>query len=767
MIHFGWKDCYTCPKDVPVFPKKSRNFPGFDFKGRCPSVSSEWALVRVIPEEEMTEHNLLAVRVMVNSDGSSSEVESDFCGYSSEFNEELLPELRRPLLSNTDLEKEKEFNSKAANALQRAYSLRDSSTSKRYQNWRKKMQSTFPLLNNKKNGSSSKDISISLQNSTQDDFSDTELTSLNEIPETARGHFEPHNPAFQIKRNITDTLGEIPSYVPHYSLYNCSEGYALAHSKSFSQVDQISTLCSLPKLGVKDFSTEDQHSGNQIVNSEQLTSELFTKNSDTSSVNPDEGDKTSQSSKEQQDRHLNKAKNKIMRRLTLSMEQQAKLQAMNDAGTRAEQQADGFPEEKNTDFHRDENIPKQSCCRRSLKFSGNHLPAFSLENKLPKNVDNSPKEHMAIQPKSPLRLIANVIKKSIFEPLISSPETLKKGQDTYAKVSLENTFFNFPHTLLDSVSLRNGKNHGESDAPKEGLSILNSAEKGHGFRGSDMFNSPCSTKEAYSPGASSVYNIQTSPLNNLHENKHYSYINVEDVPTLLERFTLKENLWASAKDDWNAHNQKNIMYSSLKQRNKSVDAFSHNPVQRNNMWNLFSNFRNKLEDRVKLPSSMPAVSPCTIFDVDEVLNNSSKGEKMGSEYLPVKRSLRRNRKLEKETKQLVKQEELKRLHKAQAIQRLLEEVEEKQRALEVYGVQIERELRGEADSSTQDETQLLHEWFELVLEKNKLMRYESELLLMWFPNQESRKDVGSLVKPKTNIQMQKLFSLVNCLFTLA
>ncbi|ETE71591.1 MICAL C-terminal-like protein, partial [Ophiophagus hannah] len=56
--------------------------------------------------------------------------------------------------------------------------------------------------------------------------------------------------------------------------------------------------------------------------------------------------------------------------------------------------------------------------------------------------------------------------------------------------------------------------------------------------------------------------------------------------------------------------------------------------------------------------------------------------------------------------------------------------EEQQRALEVYGVQLERELRGEADSSTQDESELLHEWFELVLEKNRLMRYEAELLII-------------------------------------
>ncbi|NXY19685.1 MICLK protein, partial [Atrichornis clamosus] len=103
----------------------------------------------------------------------------------------------------------------------------------------------------------------------------------------------------------------------------------------------------------------------------------------------------------------------------------------------------------------------------------------------------------------------------------------------------------------------------------------------------------------------------------------------------------------------------------------------------------------------------------------------------------AKRALRKRRKLEKETKQLIKQEELKRLHKAQAVQRQLEELEERQRALEIFGVELERELRGEAvsflfytDSGTKDETQMLHEWFELVMEKNKLTRYESELLII-------------------------------------
>lgn len=58
-------------------------------------------------------------------------------------------------------------------------------------------------------------------------------------------------------------------------------------------------------------------------------------------------------------------------------------------------------------------------------------------------------------------------------------------------------------------------------------------------------------------------------------------------------------------------------------------------------------------------------------------------------------------------------------------------MEERQRASEIQGVRLEKALRGEAaDSGTQDETQLLQEWFKLVLEKNKLMRYERELLIM-------------------------------------
>ncbi|KAM8861261.1 protein-methionine sulfoxide oxidase mical3a isoform 4-T6 [Synchiropus picturatus] len=104
------------------------------------------------------------------------------------------------------------------------------------------------------------------------------------------------------------------------------------------------------------------------------------------------------------------------------------------------------------------------------------------------------------------------------------------------------------------------------------------------------------------------------------------------------------------------------------------------------------------------------------------------------------------RKVQKAARRQAKQEELKRLHRAQIIQRQLEQVEEKQRQLEERGVAVEKALRGEADywgdsnyseildlhlggMGKKDDPKLMQEWFKLVQEKNALVRYESELMI--------------------------------------
>ncbi|XP_061631239.1 protein-methionine sulfoxide oxidase mical3a isoform X2 [Phyllopteryx taeniolatus] len=120
------------------------------------------------------------------------------------------------------------------------------------------------------------------------------------------------------------------------------------------------------------------------------------------------------------------------------------------------------------------------------------------------------------------------------------------------------------------------------------------------------------------------------------------------------------------------------------------------------------------------------------------------------------------RRVQKAARRQAKQEELKRLHRAQIIQRQLEQVEEKQRQLEERGVAVEKALRGEAAPRSlspclvevepyvgmhrrrplpfclccspegmgkKDDPKLMQEWFKLVQEKNALVRYESELMI--------------------------------------
>ncbi|KAI7802477.1 putative protein-methionine sulfoxide oxidase MICAL3 [Triplophysa rosa] len=131
---------------------------------------------------------------------------------------------------------------------------------------------------------------------------------------------------------------------------------------------------------------------------------------------------------------------------------------------------------------------------------------------------------------------------------------------------------------------------------------------------------------------------------------------------------------------------------------------------------------------------------------DDVLERSSQKSKGDKTYTEEELNAKLTRKVQKAARRQAKQEELKRLHRAQIIQRQLEQVEEKQRQLEERGVAVEKALRGEADywgesnyseildlhlggMGKKDDPKLMQEWFKLVQEKNALVRYESELMI--------------------------------------
>ncbi|XP_027899055.1 protein-methionine sulfoxide oxidase mical3a-like isoform X2 [Xiphophorus couchianus] len=136
---------------------------------------------------------------------------------------------------------------------------------------------------------------------------------------------------------------------------------------------------------------------------------------------------------------------------------------------------------------------------------------------------------------------------------------------------------------------------------------------------------------------------------------------------------------------------------------------------------------------------VPPKEPSSL-SVRETMFQKQEGDEDGDLDAKITRGVQRA------ARRQAKKEQLKRLHKAQMIQRQLQQVEVKQRELEERGVMVEKALRGEADywedSSHGPDTELhlgglgkldnlvlMQQWFRLVQQKNSLVRYESELMI--------------------------------------
>ncbi|XP_054055173.1 F-actin-monooxygenase MICAL2 isoform X4 [Rissa tridactyla] len=755
-----------CPPaaDEPTSPKKAKSIPDHrDLESWFSPPSPEWATVRVIPEEEMTEHNLLAVRVMVTSDASSSELESDFNGDSSnsevsEGQTSLLepptcprPAQRWPSLTRSPVAPEESpRTSKVADALQRANSFHSTALNK-YQNWRRKLQTSFPLLSSKKPGLHGKDSAANCTSGPGEDHSRTQLASCKKPPEVTRGHFKPYSPVFQRKEKGREMPEDIRLYVPHCPFQSSTRGSPQTPpgngtlAADFSEPEDIDG-------DIGTYTAQGWKEKNQKYTPEQ---DFNRKTKVLSSLDlKEKDDKNTRHPEEKFEQELKEAK----KRLVLCTQQRPLSCGSNGADLGGSSPwyrnkgAMGTSEEKDADWRKD-----------VFKLSGCPVPLLLVDDAQPdvKDALRSPdavaREHAAGQPKSPLRLIANVIKRSILEPLTSSPEGLKQDSDSKVKASSEQAFFSFPSTADYSLSQRNSNNNRINSTQPQELKVREWAGEclGNG--------SPPSNPSHFSVGSQKrslrdysedisfpLYSPHTRPSKTTSIPQKPSCTRMEDVPGLLEKFTFKETPSGAPMDDIFISNEKYLLLSSPEPENTSKDDLDDS-AQKGSLGSLFDRLRSKVRDRESniFVSSLPFLKDRS--PEDRLFYPST-----GCEHLPVrkqttecstsssddefeskpslthkaKRTLRRRRKLEKETKQLIKQEELKRLHKAQAIQRQLEELEERQRALEIFGVKLERELRGESDSGTKDETQMLHEWFELVLEKNKLMRYESELLII-------------------------------------
>uniref|UniRef100_A0A673IR81 F-actin monooxygenase n=1 Tax=Sinocyclocheilus rhinocerous TaxID=307959 RepID=A0A673IR81_9TELE len=185
-----------------------------------------------------------------------------------------------------------------------------------------------------------------------------------------------------------------------------------------------------------------------------------------------------------------------------------------------------------------------------------------------------------------------------------------------------------------------------------------------------------------------------------------------ELTTLLEQVALGSKTHKGTKDDMASLPPRKLNFFSSLRIKRSEGADQIKGDNQKDILTILSRFRSKASSQQQQQQE----------------SNSSSEEEQDPDSQKTYSDTSQKKK-EKTAIQQTKRDQLKILHRAQVIQRQLEEVEEKQRALEEKGVALEKILRGETGDDSTDETTLLQTWFKLVLEKNKLSRYESELMI--------------------------------------
>uniref|UniRef100_G1P055 BMERB domain-containing protein n=1 Tax=Myotis lucifugus TaxID=59463 RepID=G1P055_MYOLU len=554
---------------------------------------------------------------------------------------------------------------------------------------------------------------------------DSNMTS----PKTqvSRGHFSPSTPIFLRRARAHGAPNEIPLYLPHGQVLERTELCLVRPGGEGLASPGTPSPAAMAPNGCQD--TSGTHRGPHPIGGKGGCSpdqEL----SPRAAGGSGEGQMGSQTQTgEEGGSELAEGKKLGLKKLALTQEQKSKLLDWNDFNPQSSRHS-----QKSAENGRGGRVLKPVRPLVLPRAARETLPAQAeAPEKRGTPAGRTPEERSLAPPRSPLRLIANALRRSLLEPLLSNSEG---GRKAWAKPESRALPTSQPQACTRSFSLRKPSGNKDWDQQSPGRDMPSTPGlPDPALRTHSLPNRPSKMFPGLAPPPCSK---------------------MEDVPKLLEKVSLQETF----PDASRTPKRKIALFSSLRLRDKSSEGSLQESRQRKDFRDLFSIPKGKVQpvdsarlgQRAPPPPEPDPVTPvlpppahgrCSpkhvpiraqVTGAASSTTSSSADEEFDPQFSlrsKERKTLRRRRKLEKATKQLVKQEELKRLHKAQAIQRQLEEVEERQRASEIQGVRLEKALRGEAaDSGTQDEAQLLQEWFKLVLEKNKLMRYESELLIM-------------------------------------
>lgn len=262
------------------------------------------------------------------------------------------------------------------------------------------------------------------------------------------------------------------------------------------------------------------------------------------------------------------------------------------------------PEKKDAGWRKE--VFKQSGCPGPLLSADGAPPTLSADTKGALRIpDVVSREHAAGQPKSPLRLIANAIKRSIWEPLTSTPEGLKQDSESKVKASSEQVFFSFPSTPGYSLSQRNRNNNNtQSQDPK----VREWAGKYLGD------GSPFSNPSHSSVGSEEISlrdyreEVSCTPYRSsktTHIPQKSVCTRMEEVPGLLERFTFEDSPPGAPMDEMCICKEKSMLLSSPEPKNSFKDSLDDSAQK----GSLFNRVRSKAREREwnSLVSSLPVM----------------------------------------------------------------------------------------------------------------------------------------------------------------
>ncbi|XP_042631483.1 protein-methionine sulfoxide oxidase mical3a isoform X21 [Cyprinus carpio] len=257
-----------------------------------------------------------------------------------------------------------------------------------------------------------------------------------------------------------------------------------------------------------------------------------------------------------------------------------------------------------------------------------------------------------------------------------------------------------------NVSETTGKNKKQSNTPKDSAVKALESKKQTETLPDRFFTTPTSktldssvtSSESSTGGKSKKRSSLFSPRKNKKEKKakNERLSGTEETPP--KHKSLWKTVFSGYKKDKKKKDDKSCPSTSSSSTTEDSGKKKESPLDRSSDLRLRRNL---------------SFSEDSDLSCDDVLERSSQKSKGDSVYVPHALAFKRSyatkktyteeelnakltRRVQKAARRQAKQEELKRLHRAQIIQRQLEQVEEKQRQLEERGVAVEKALRGEA-----------------------------------------------------------------------